>query len=268
MSPPVDTILGGSEHVSAVHSLAQAPDGTIYAGTGPEGVLLSIKKDKVKTVATLGDNISIFSLLIDAKGRLLIGTGGDKGQILSIDKPGDKPKEIFSEDGVQYVFAMCQTPDGKIYAATGPNGQLFEVGEDGKHEVVLDSEQNNLTCIASDGKDLLYVGSDPDGLVYRVNRKSKDVFVMFDAPETEISALVLDKDGTLYAGTAAAAGGGRTTPINPAPAIRSAGPRATPAACRFRPSRPKRQNPRSPRRPIQAIRRRSRRRRNPMSPSI
>ena len=209
LSRAVKTILGTNEHVSAVHALVEAPDGTIYAGTGPEGVLLRVKDDKAETIATLGENISIFSLLIDAKGRLLVGTGGDKGQIFAIDKPDEKskekPKAIFTEDGVQYIFAMCQTPDGKIYAATGPEGQLFEVGEDGKHEVVLDSEQNNLTCIVSDGKDTLYVGSDPDGLIYRVNRKSKDVFVMYDAPETEISALVLDKDGTLYAGTAASA---------------------------------------------------------------
>lgn len=206
LSRAVKTILGQNEHVSAVHAMVEAADGTIYAGTGPEGVLLSIKNDKAETIATLGENLSIFSLLIDAKGRLLIGTGGDKGKILiqkSDAKAGEKPVEFFSEDGVQYIWSMCQTPDGKIYAATGPEGQLFQIDEDGKHEVVLDSEQNNLTSLVSDGKDLLYVGSDPDGLIYRVNRQTKDVFVMFDAPESEISALVLGKDGTLYAGTAA-----------------------------------------------------------------
>src|SRR5947207_10527384 len=55
-----------------------------------------------------------------------------------------------------------------------------------------------------DGKDLLYVGTDPNGLVYRVNRKTKDVYVVHDAPETEISALALDKAGNLYAATAEA----------------------------------------------------------------
>jgi hypothetical protein len=204
LSRAVNTILGQDEHVSAVHALVEAPDGTIYAGTGPEGVLLAVKDDKAEKVADLGDDVSIFSLLVDSKGRLLIGTGGDKGQIYRMNKSGDKPKEIFSEDGVQYIWAMCQTPDGKVYAATGPEGQLFQIDEDGKHEVLFDSEQNNLTSMVSDGKDLLYVGTDPDGLIYRVNRKTKDMFVLYDAPEPEISALVLDKDGTLYAGTAAA----------------------------------------------------------------
>src|SRR5436190_5575037 len=204
LSRAVNTILGQDEHVSAVHALVEAPDGTIYAGTGPEGVLLAVKDDKAEKVADLGDNVSIFSLLIDSKGQLLIGTGGDKGQIFRVEKSGEKPKEIFSEDGVQYIWAMCQTPDGKIYAATGPEGQLFQIDEDGKHQVLFDSEQNNLTSMVSDGKDLLYVGTDPDGLIYRINRKTKEMFVLYDAPEPEISALVLDKDGTLYAGTAAA----------------------------------------------------------------
>src|SRR5437016_7380614 len=57
----------------------------------------------------------------------------------------------------------------------------------------------------SDGKDLLYVGTDPNGLVYRINRKTRDVFVLYDAAESEISALALDADGNLYAGTGQAA---------------------------------------------------------------
>jgi outer membrane protein assembly factor BamB len=96
---------------------------------------------------------------------------------------------------------MYVTPDGNVYAATGPNGQLFVITPDGKHEVVLDSHENNLLSLIGDGRDTLYVGTDPHGLVYRVNRKTKDVFVMHDAAESEISALVLASDGTLYAGT-------------------------------------------------------------------
>ena len=45
LSRAVNTILGQDEHVSAVHALVEAPDGTIYAGTGPEGVLLAVKDD-------------------------------------------------------------------------------------------------------------------------------------------------------------------------------------------------------------------------------
>ena len=107
-------------NITTVNALAQTPDGVIYAGTGPKGILLAVKDSKVTTAATIDNTVNILSLLVDSKGGLLLGTGGDKGRILRIDKPGDKPKEIFAEDNVQYIWALLQTPDGNIYAATGP----------------------------------------------------------------------------------------------------------------------------------------------------
>jgi hypothetical protein len=120
LSRATRTLLGQDPRVSAVYALAQAPDGTVYAATGPQGVLLSIKNDKVETSAVIDEHASLFSLLVDDKGRVLIGTGGERGRIYRIDKPGDNPKPIFEADGVQYVWALRQTSDGVLYAATGP----------------------------------------------------------------------------------------------------------------------------------------------------
>lgn len=204
LSRQVKHLLGQDSRVAAVFSLAQASDGTIYAGTGPEGVLLAIKDDKVSTAATLEGHVNIFSVLMDSKGRLLLGTGGEKGEIYRIEKAGEKPKSIFTADEVQYIWAMTEASDGTLYAATGPNGQLFQIDPDGKSKVLLDTDENNLLSMISDGKDLLYVGTDPNGLVYRVNRKSGEFFVLYDAAEGEISALARDAKGNIYAGTSAA----------------------------------------------------------------
>src|SRR4029078_13321917 len=100
--------------------------------------------------------------------------------------------------------AIRETPDGNLYVATGPTGQLWEGKPDGSKRLLLDSDENNLTALLSDGKDMLYVGTDPNGLVYRVNRKTGESFVLFDAPEAEVSALVMDRQGNVYASTAEA----------------------------------------------------------------
>jgi hypothetical protein len=204
LSRDVKSLLGQDPHISIVFALAQMPDGTIYAGTGPEGILLSVKDDKVTKAAEVGEHSNIFSLMVDSKGRLLIGTGGEKGEILRMDRAGEKPKALFSSEDVQYIWSMVETPDGMLYAATGPNGQLFQISPDGTSKVVFDSDENNLLCMLSDGKDELYIGTDPNGLVYRVNRKTGEMFVVYDAPEDEVSALVLDAEGNLYAATAEA----------------------------------------------------------------
>jgi hypothetical protein len=204
LSRALKTLLEQDPHVSSVYCMVEAPDKTIYAGTGPDGIILQIKDDKVSTFANLEGSATVFSLLIDKEGHLLAGTGGDKGRILRFEKAGEAPKELFSAKEVQYIWAMRQMSDGAIVAATGPNGQLFEISPDGKSRLLFDSDERNLMSMTSDGGDVLYVGTDPNGLVYRINRKTGEAFVLYDAAETEISALALDGNGILYAATAQA----------------------------------------------------------------
>jgi hypothetical protein len=212
LSRAVKTLLEQDPRISTVNALAEAADGTVYAGTGPSGVLLAVKDEKVTTLATLPDDSSILSIVADKAGAILLGTGGESGRVLKIDKPGDKPHVLFEAEGVNYVWAIAQTPDGNLYAATGPAGQLFEIKPDGSKRMLLDSDENNLLSLVSDGKDMLYVGTDPHGLVYRVNRKTGESFVLYNAAESEVCALALDKQGNLYAGT----GEAKETPAGPA----------------------------------------------------
>jgi hypothetical protein len=222
LSRAVHKLLDQDPKISAVYALAEATDGTVYAGTGPQGVLLAIKGDTVTTAATLADETNIFSILAQPDGSVLIGTGGSRGRIYRLDKPAGKatgkpsdkpatepvkPRIIFEADGVQYIWAMVAAPDGTLYAATGPTGQLYEIKPDGSHSVILATKENNLlSMIAGRGQnaDILYVGTDPNGLVYRVNRKTHESFVVYDANESEISALATDEKGNLYVATAEA----------------------------------------------------------------
>ncbi|MGA2230162.1 MAG: hypothetical protein ABSH22_04485 [Tepidisphaeraceae bacterium] len=201
LSREVKTLLDEDARISMVTSLAQGQDGVIYAGTAPQGILMKVQDDKVSVLATIDDAVTISALVVEPNGGLLIGASGSAGRVLRIDKPGDKPHEIFSHKDVQYVWGLVELPDGMIYAATGPNGQLFAIHPDGTSEEIYKSDENNLTALTTDGKDLLYLGTDPNGLVIRVNRHSKESFVMYNAAEATVTALVLDAQGNLYAST-------------------------------------------------------------------
>ena len=208
LSRAMKTILEEDAKVSAVYAMVEGADGAIYAATGPHGVLLKVKDDKAVPIAEFEESTSIFALILGDKGSLIVGTSGEKGKVYRLDKPGaegSKPVELFADDDAQYIWGLQQTPDGNLYVATGPHGKLFEIKPDGSKSVVMSSDESNLLSLLSDGKDTLYVGTDPNGLVYRVNRKTKDVFVLFDAPESEISCLAMDRKGNLYVGTAEAA---------------------------------------------------------------
>jgi hypothetical protein len=212
LSRAIHTLLDENPKVGMVTALAEGKGGVIYAGTAPRGVLLQVSGDKVTEVTTIEDAVSITALKAEPDGGLLIGVSGAKGRILKIDKPGAKPRELFSPKDVQYVWGLVELSDGIIYAATGPNGQLFAIYPDGHQEEIYKSDDNNLTALVSDGKDLLYVGTDPNGLVVRINRKTKNAFVMYNADEEDITALTLDPQGNLYAATGQAAGEQPATP--------------------------------------------------------
>src|SRR5260370_42465906 len=62
LSRAVKTLLEQDPKISSVNALAEAPDGTIYAGTGPQGVLLELKDQKVSTVAVIDGATTLTTL--------------------------------------------------------------------------------------------------------------------------------------------------------------------------------------------------------------
>lgn len=115
---------------------------------------------------------------------------------------------------VRYVWDMLVRGE-KIVLATGTEGQVLsvepatfdaEADENPGLEVLLDGEQVNVLCLASDGSNVIFAGTDTQGLIYRITLTDDgpSVYVVFDAPEPEIGALLVDDQGELYAGTAGA----------------------------------------------------------------
>jgi hypothetical protein len=219
LSRAVKTLLEQDPQVGAVYALAEGPDGTVYAGTGPNGILLRIAGGVVSRVATLDKATNVQCLLVEPDGGLLAGTVGEAGKVFRVADPKAKEPavaEMFKADGVQYVWAMARAGDGTVYAATGPNGQLFAVAPDGTQKVLFDCDENNLTAMAWDGRDKLYVGTDPNGLLYRVDRKTGESFVLYDAGEAEISAVLIDPKGDIFLATGAAQEGPGAAAAGPA----------------------------------------------------
>src|SRR5258708_4126169 len=74
LSRAIKMILEQDAKVSAVYCLAEGPDGSVYAGTGPHGVLLRVKDDKVTPIYEPEEMMNIFALLVDREGHVLLGT--------------------------------------------------------------------------------------------------------------------------------------------------------------------------------------------------
>lgn len=91
--------------------------------------------------------------------------------------------------------------DMEVKEAVEPQALTFEPTV----TVLYDSSQTNLLCLGEDQHGRIYVGTDSDGLIYRITEKpdgSIFAFVLYDAAEPEIGALLVLPNGTTYAGTA------------------------------------------------------------------
>ena len=199
LSRKIESILPNESHFDSIPAVAEAPDESIVFGAFPTGEVKRLKDGKLTTVASFTDQ-AITSIAFDDKGRLLVSAGGEKGRVYRIEKDGDKPKLIFENDDAKYVWAIV--PDGdRLLLATGPSGGVYEIGAGGVSKKVADLDGNNVLCLVKGPDGNLYAGTDGEGLVYRIDSKTDKTFVMYDAAESEISALAFDKAGNLLAAT-------------------------------------------------------------------
>src|SRR5690606_8636416 len=145
-------------------------------GSSVGGKIFSVVGKKLATVLDLGDETSVLSLYADGN-TLYIGTDGEEAKLLRFEAGANEATEIAVIDDAQYIWEITSGGNGKLLLATGPNGVLVSVDPEEKSQTVLfDCEENNLLSLAFDGKETAYVGTDPNGLIYKVDVQSGKAF--------------------------------------------------------------------------------------------
>jgi hypothetical protein len=192
---------------SIVYDLARLGDGRVILAIGPTGKLVELdaKTGKVTPVAEY-KNEQVFCLAADKQG-LWVGVSGTpsklelrSGRELKVDRTIDLPE-------TRYLWDIA-LDDRTAWLATGAEGKVIalNIADPGAKPVVaLDTKQKNVLCLGVDDEHRAYAGTDGEGLVYRITPLgggTYDSFVLYDAAEPEIGALLVLEDGTVYAGTA------------------------------------------------------------------
>ncbi|HSW49362.1 MAG TPA: hypothetical protein VLH09_04265, partial [Bryobacteraceae bacterium] len=93
------------------------------------------------------------------------------------------------------------------------------VDANGKGEVYYETGQAHVTCLTVDAKGRLLAGSEPNGILYRIEGRGR-AFVLYDASLPEIRAISVAADGTIYA--AAQGGASMRRALSPAPSYPTA----------------------------------------------
>ncbi len=184
-----------------VLSLAVANDGTLYAGTTYEGILYRIPPGGAPQVLQDFEENEVRSLYIRGN-TLYLGTNKSKkfkpkafvqrlkrsaekaaegteerspfqelfdGVVYRMNLQSGGPEKFF-EFSKSYVIHIAADESGRILVATGDEGRVYRVKEDGSYTTFIDFKENQAMTLGvnASGK-LMVVGTGNAGTVYRVD---------------------------------------------------------------------------------------------------
>lgn len=192
LAPKSEALFSGEQPV--IWSMAQGPDGAIYAGTGHRGQVVRIDRSGNSSIVWTAEQPEVFAIAFDRAGVLYAATSPN-GKIYRIED--GKAREFFNP-GATYIWSLKFAKDGTLFAGTGDQGRIYRVDAAGNGEVYYETGQTHVICLALDGEGRLLAGTDPNGVLYRISAKDK-AFVLYDSNLPEIHALAVSPEGNVYA---------------------------------------------------------------------
>ena len=183
-----------------VWSLAEAGDGTIWAGTGGDGRLLRLRPGQIEETVFDSAQSHIFAVAVSAS-RVYAATSPD-GRVYVIE--GSAPARPFFDPAEKYIWALSVDESGGLWIGAGSPATIYRVGADGTGQVVYRPPAANVVSLARDGEGRLLAGTDAPGRLYRFGTDGRP-FVLLDSGDAELRAVAAGPDGTVYAASVARA---------------------------------------------------------------
>src|SRR5579871_1750789 len=140
LGPKVDTLFSSDQ--PEIWSVAQAPDGSLYLGTGHRGRVYKIDPAGKSSLLWTAEQSEVFAVAVDAKGAVYAATSPD-GNIYRIES--GQATEYFSPKA-RYIWALQLSNDGALFVGTGDQGKIFRVTSAGHGEVYYETGQTHVTA--------------------------------------------------------------------------------------------------------------------------
>jgi hypothetical protein len=206
LAPKLETVFSSGQ--PTIWSIARAPDGSIYAGTGHRGRVYQITPSGANNLVWTSDQPEVFAVAVDPGGILYAATSPD-GKVYRIEK--GKATEFFAPQA-KYIWALAFSKDGSLFVGAGNPATIYRVDKMGKAETYYETGQGHVTALAFDFHDNLLAGTEPNGILYRISAKDK-AFVLYNANLPEIRSIVPLPDGTIYAAALGGSIANRSVPL-------------------------------------------------------
>ncbi len=210
VAPKLETVFSSGQ--PAIWSIARAPDGSIYAGTGHRGRVYQITASGpgawTSKLVWTSDQPEIFAVAVDSAGVVYAATSPE-GKVYRIEK--GKATEFFAPQA-KYIWALAFAKDGALFVGAGNPGNIYRVDKTGKAETYYETGQSHVTALAFDSRGNVLAGTEPNGILYRISAKDK-AFVLYNANLPEIRSIIPMPDGAVYAAALGGSVVNRSTPL-------------------------------------------------------
>jgi hypothetical protein len=197
---------------SQIWSLAQAADGSLYAGTGGDGRVLRLRAGQPEETIFDTEENNVFALAT-AGTRVYAATSPD-GKVYVID--GAAPARVFFDPPEKYIWALAVDSAGRLWVGAGNPAVIYRVAPDGTSTTVYHPPAAHVVTLGTDTSGRILAGTESPGRLYRFDAADKP-FVLLDSGLAELRAVSTDAAGTTFAAAVArgdeSAAGGETTSV-------------------------------------------------------
>jgi hypothetical protein len=215
-----------------IWSLAQAADGTLWAGTGGDGRVIRIRPGQKEEPVFDSEETNVFAIAVSGS-RTYVATSPD-GRVYVID--GTSPAKPFFDPEEKYIWALSVDGTGRLWVGAGNPAVIYRVDPGGASRTIYKPPAAHVVSLVADGKGRMLAGTESPGRLYRFEADDRP-FVLLDSGVTELRSATVAQDGTIFAvavsrGDESAPASGETTSIAvstpPPPATGGATTPATP----------------------------------------
>jgi hypothetical protein len=187
---PLGTVASFDEPLGL--AMAVEADGSVLVGTGHPARLWRVHGGAKTLVADVAAD-QVTALLTAPDGEVFVSTAAP-ALLLRLPRGGHALEQVSKvAEGTLWDLAWFK---GNLIAAAGNPGRLMRLGQGGL-EVAATVPDQHARCLAVSG-DTLLVGTSGKGLLLRWTGEGK-IGAFFDSSFTEIAALTVAPDGTVYA---------------------------------------------------------------------
>ncbi len=139
-----------------LHTLTIGPDGTLYAGSAPDGLIYKIDSTgHSNTLVQTGSRYVWDLAFID--GQLHAATG-EPGRVLKIATDGSY--EVLFDPEDRHVMTLL-AHGGRIYAGTSSKGRIYEIDDGGQGRLLFEAAQEEIHDLVADASGRLFASAIP-----------------------------------------------------------------------------------------------------------